>query len=221
MKVIENVKEELERSSKTTKSKSIYHSTFVIKHADSKINGAGNDLIHTFEKQLEVVENMETDEVKANDSDSDCDPEDENMVARVKERLPGPAEKIDAYSNDAAAVESKSKPASRKSGPTFEPREVIEYLAGHYRNGESKETQLMAVKMYFKLKKLMYDFDEICDSSDDETTKAKTKSSLTSQLEMEAKMLQKTPKKMQKDNLDSVRDKDGEEKQVQASKKVK
>jgi len=32
-------------------------------------------------------------------------------------------------------------------------------------------------------------------------------------------MLQKTPKKMQKDNLDSVRDIDGEEKQVQASKK--
>jgi len=47
----------------------------------------------------------------------------------------------------------------------------------------------------------------------------KAKSSLTSQLEMEAKMLQKTPKKMQKDNLDSVRDIDGEEKQVQASKK--
>ena len=23
---------------------------FIIKHADSKINGAGNDLIHTFEK---------------------------------------------------------------------------------------------------------------------------------------------------------------------------
>lgn len=177
---------------------------------------------------MEVVENMETDEVKANDSDSDCDPEDENMVARVKERLPGPAEvlhflrralsifmllwlkiyfkqafsisdkKIDAYSNDAAAVESKSKvvlthfcslkiilmiqPASRKSGPTFEPREVIEYLAGHYRNGESEETQLMAVKMYFKLKKLMYDFDEICDSSDDETTKAKSNSKNINQL---------------------------------------
>ena len=42
------------------------------------------------------------------------------------------------------------------------------------------------------------------------------KSSLTSQLEMEAKMLQKnaTPKK-QKDDLDSDRDTDGEEKQVQ------
>ena len=82
---------------------------------------------------------MDTDEIKANDSDSDCDPEDEDMVARVKERLPGSAEvlhflrralsifmllwlkiyfkqafsisdkKIDAYSNDAAAVESKSK----------------------------------------------------------------------------------------------------------------
>ena len=61
------------------------------------------------------------------------------------------------------------KPASRKSGPTFEPREVIEYLAGQYRNGESEETQLMAVKMYFKLKKLMYDFDEICDSSDEDS----------------------------------------------------
>ena len=43
------------------------------------------------------------------------------------------------------------------------------------------------------------------------------KSSLTSQLEMEAKMLQKTPKKMQKDDLDSDRDTDGEEKQVQVS----
>lgn len=74
------------------------------------------------------------------------------------------------------------QPASRKSGPTFEPREVIEYLAGHYRNGESEETQLMAVKMYFKLKKLMYDFDEICDSSDDETTKAKSNSKNLNQL---------------------------------------
>ena len=27
----------------------------------------------------------------------------------------------------------------------------------------------MAVKMYFKLKKLMYDFDEICDSSDEDS----------------------------------------------------
>ena len=86
---------------------------------------------------------METDNPNANDSDSDCDPEDEETVIRVKNRLPGSAEvlhflrralsifmllwlkiyfkqafsisdkKIDAYSNDSAAVESKSKVSNK------------------------------------------------------------------------------------------------------------
>ena len=55
---------------------------FIIKISDTKINGSGNDILHTFRKQMkkdfenpESDSQMETEKSKSdNDSDSDVDP---------------------------------------------------------------------------------------------------------------------------------------------------
>ena len=66
---------------------------FIIKIADTKINGSGNDILHTFRKQMQKEstndEGMETEtKTSDNDSDSDVDPDDEDAIQRIRERLP-------------------------------------------------------------------------------------------------------------------------------------
>jgi len=226
---------------------------FIIKIADTKINGSGNDILHTFRKEMAKTDGsmsddaMETESRKsADDSDSDVDPDDEDAIERLRHRLP-PApqiqnflkrslaifmllrlriylkqaynlsdKRIDSYANnDSVSDSTKSKPAMRRTGPCFEPPEVLAYLEGSYRDGESEKTRREAIKIYFRLKQLMYEIDDIDDSSDEEGNKKEhklPKKGITAQLEAEAKEMQKIQQK--KEELDSDRDTDGEEKKA-------
>ena len=120
----------------------------------------------------------------------------------------------------------------RRTGPCFEPPEVLAYLEGSYRDGESEKTRREAIKIYFRLKQLMYEIDDIDDSSDEEGNKKEhkrkklktnfkprnfsvPKKGITAQLEAEAKEMQKIQQK--KEELDSDRDTDGEEKKADVS----
>ena len=53
--------------------------------------------------------------------------------------------------------------------------EVINYLEGSYRDGERRQTQNEAIRIYFRLKQLMYEIDDIDDSSDEEGNKKEPK----------------------------------------------
>ena len=63
----------------------------------------------------------------------------------------------------------------RRTGPCFEPPEVLAYLEGSFRDGEAEKTRVEAVKIYFRLKQLMYEIDDIDDSSDEEGNKKEHK----------------------------------------------
>ena len=64
---------------------------FIIKIADAKVNGTGNDVLHTFRKQMKKTPadvDMETDnKVSDIDSDSDVDPEDDDVIERFKFKI--------------------------------------------------------------------------------------------------------------------------------------
>ena len=59
----------------------------------------------------------------------------------------------------------------------FEPVEVLSYLMGNNRDGESWGTQTEAIKIYLKLKQLMDEMDDIDDSSDEDGNKKDPKGS--------------------------------------------
>merc|ERR1712130_349230 len=63
--------------------------------------------------------------------------------------------RIQSYSNSETTADSKSKPAVRRGNVPFEPVEVLSYLMGNNRDGESWGTQTEAIKIYLKLKQLM------------------------------------------------------------------
>ena len=59
----------------------------------------------------------------------------------------------------------------------FEPVEVLSYLMGNNRDGDSWGTQTEAIKIYLKLKQLMDEMDDIDDSSDEDGNKKDPKGS--------------------------------------------
>jgi len=79
--------------------------------------------------------------------------------------------RIESYANDGSSDQSKAKPCVRKTGPCFEPMEVIQYL-NHYNSEDSHyEMRDETIKIYLKLKQLMYEIDDIDESSDEEGNK--------------------------------------------------
>ena len=64
---------------------------FIIKIADTKINGSGNDILHTFRKEMAKTDGSMSDDAmetecrkSADDSDSDVDPDDEDAIERLR-----------------------------------------------------------------------------------------------------------------------------------------
>ena len=107
--------------------------------------------------------------------------------------------RIESYANDGSSDQSKAKPCVRKTGPCFEPMEVIQYLNHYNRTRFPKirwwlcekyrdflsdfffefcksedshyEMRDETIKIYLKLKQLMYEIDDIDESSDEEGNK--------------------------------------------------
>jgi len=254
---------------------------YIIKIADTKINGTGNDVLHTFKSQMKPLPNKSNSSIDASinieasgdvsmdsskvDSDSENeDPDNVDVIDRIIDRLPEAEadindfltrslaifmllrlriylkqaynlsdKRIEAYAKEQTNDQNKAKQCVRKTGPLFEPVEVLKFLNNYDREDSNYDSRLETVKIYLKLKQLMIEIDDVDESSDEEGNKiAKAKgNSITAKLEMEAKQLQrmnrdqdhhhhpqpqhKTPQKKEKDiEDDSDRDTDGEEKKV-------